>query len=185
MRVVSGSCKGRQLKSVPGKQTRPTTDKVKAAIFNMIGPYFDGGMALDLFAGSGALGIEGLSRGLQKVIFVERDVKAFQIVKENVKICGFDENVEIYRNVAEKAVKAIMKRELTFDYIFLDPPYKKQQLLQILELIDQKELLSNDGKIVCEHGADVQLAHKIGTLVRIKYEVYGAAAITIYRRESV
>jgi len=71
MRVISGSRKGKSLKSVPGNQTRPTTDKVKEAIFNMVGPYFSGGIGLDLFAGSGGLGIEGLSRGLEKVIFVD------------------------------------------------------------------------------------------------------------------
>ena len=72
MRVISGTCKGRQLKAVPGSRTRPTTDKVKETIFNMIGPYFNGGLGLDLFAGSGGLGIEAISRGLDKVIFVDQ-----------------------------------------------------------------------------------------------------------------
>ncbi len=76
MRVVSGSCKGKALQAVPGNSTRPTTDKVKEAMFNMIGPYFEGGIGLDLFAGSGGLGIEALSRGLDKMIFVDRDGKA-------------------------------------------------------------------------------------------------------------
>ena len=76
MRVVSGNYKGKGLKAVPGNSTRPTTDKVKEAMFNMIGPYFDGGIGLDLFAGSGGLGIEALSRGLDKVIFVDRDAKS-------------------------------------------------------------------------------------------------------------
>lgn len=182
MRVVSGSCKGRLLKSVPGKQTRPTTDKVKEAMFNMIGPYFDGGRALDLFAGSGALGIEGLSRGFEEVLFVERDLKAFQTVKENVKICGFDEDVEIYRNVAEKAIKAIIKRGLVFDYIFLDPPYKKQKLQQLIEIIDKEHLLADDGLIVCEHGSDIQLAQQIGTFICKRHEQYGMVAITIYKK---
>src|SRR4051794_41215753 len=98
MRVVSGSSKGKTLKAVPGSTTRPTTDKVKEALFNMIGPYFDGGIGLDLFAGSGGLGIEGLSRGLEKVIFIDRDAKAIQVIHENIKSCHFEEKTEVYRN---------------------------------------------------------------------------------------
>ncbi|EIJ79461.1 methyltransferase [Bacillus methanolicus MGA3] len=128
MRVISGACKGRILKAVPGSSTRPTTDKVKEAIFNMIGPYFDGGLGLDLFAGSGGLGIEALSRGLSKVIFVDKDKKAIQIIHENIKTCGLMEQSEVYLNSAERALKAIIKRGLVFDFIFLDPPYKKQQI---------------------------------------------------------
>ena len=81
MRVVSGTAKEEHLKAVPGNATRPTTDKVKEAMFNMIGPYFDGGIGLDLFAGSGGLGIEALSRGMDKVIFVDRDDKAIQTIQ--------------------------------------------------------------------------------------------------------
>ena len=80
MRVVSGKCKGHPLKAVPGSSTRPTTDKVKESIFNIIGPYFEGGQALDLFAGSGGLGIEALSRGMDKAIFVDREYKAVATV---------------------------------------------------------------------------------------------------------
>src|SRR4051794_16080351 len=112
MRVVSGSCKGKVLKAVPGNSTRPTTDKVKEAMFNIIGPYFDGGIGLDLFAGSGGLGIEALSRGLDKVIFVDRDGKAIQTIHDNIHSCQFDDKVEVYRNDAERATKAVIKREL-------------------------------------------------------------------------
>ncbi len=82
------------LKAVPGNSTRPTTDKVKEAIFNIIGPYFNGGTGLDLFAGSGGLGIEAISRGFEKIIFVDRDGKALQTIKENVKTCGVEQYAE-------------------------------------------------------------------------------------------
>lgn len=182
MRVVSGSCKGRMLKSVAGKQTRPTTDKVKEAIFNIIGPYFAGGTALDLFAGSGALGIEALSRGVERVLFVDRDMKAFQTVKENVNRCGLEEKTEIYRNDAVRALKAIVKREIYFDYIFIDPPYKKQKIIQLLEIIDEETLLNDDGVIVCEHEASIQLPSQIGDLHCIRHEVYGITAISLYMK---
>lgn len=182
MRVVSGTCKGRSIKAVPGSTTRPTTDKVKEAIFNMIGPYFEDGIGLDLFAGSGGLGIEGLSRGLEKVIFVDRDPKAFQVIKENIAYCDFLDKSEVYRNDADRALKAILKREIKFDYIFLDPPYKKQQLIKLLEIIEKENLLNKNGLIVCEHATDVLLPEEIGDLKIIKKEQYGIIGITIFKR---
>lgn len=182
MRVVSGSCKGRPLKAVPGNTTRPTTDKVKEAVFNMIGPYFEGGTGLDLFAGSGGLGLEGLSRGLEKVIFIDREPKAIQTIHENIKACGFEEQSEVYRNDADRALKALIKRELQFDYIFLDPPYKKQQLVSLLEKINEQSLLSIDGTIVCEHSHDVVLPAEAGEMRQIRTEKYGIIAVTIYRK---
>lgn len=184
MRIVSGKCKGRPLKAVPGNTTRPTTDKVKEALFNMIGPYFDGGIGLDLFAGSGGLGLEALSRGLEKVIFIDREPKAIQVINENIKACKFEDQTEIYRNDAERALKALIKREITFDYIFLDPPYKKQQLVSLMEKMDQQDLIKKNGIIVCEHSFDVELPHSIGRLTQMKHEKYGMIAVTIYSRNS-
>ncbi|MFS1518254.1 16S rRNA (guanine(966)-N(2))-methyltransferase RsmD [Bacillus sp. SCS-151] len=181
MRVVSGSCKGMPLKAVPGKSTRPTTDKVKEAIFNMIGPYFDGGYALDLFGGSGGLGLEALSRGMEHCIFVDRDAKAIQTIKTNVEYCKFTDHVEIYRNDAERALKAITKRNLRFSKIFLDPPYKHQKIKNIIELIENNRLLYEGGHIVVEHSTDVKLPNTIGGVSQIKHEVYGITAITIYQ----
>ncbi|WP_080846592.1 16S rRNA (guanine(966)-N(2))-methyltransferase RsmD [Cytobacillus gottheilii] len=182
MRVVSGSQKGRSLKPVPGNTTRPTTDKVKEALFNMIGPYFEGGLCLDLFAGSGGLGIEALSRGVDKVIFVDRDRMAIQTIHDNIAASGFTEQSEVYRNDAERALKAIIKRELVFDYIFLDPPYKKQQLVKLIEMIDKEDLLSEKGMIICEHGSDVDLPENVGGFEQYKHENYGMISISIYNK---
>ncbi|MBS4177236.1 16S rRNA (guanine(966)-N(2))-methyltransferase RsmD [Lederbergia citrea] len=180
MRVISGTCKGRQLKSVPGSQTRPTTDKIKETIFNVIGPYFTEGLGLDLFAGSGGLGIEALSRGLDKVIFVDRDMNAIQTIKRNIALCGLEEKSEIYRNDSERALKAIIKRDLQFDYIFLDPPYYRQKLVSLLKLIDESKLLKAQGAIICEHSTDVELPQNIGKLVQGKAGDYGSIGLTIY-----
>lgn len=180
MRVVSGSCKGIALKAVPGNSTRPTTDKVKEAIFNMIGPYFNGGKGLDLFAGSGGLGIEALSRGLDQVIFVDRDGKAIGTVRDNIHKCGLEQQVEIYRNEAERAIKAVSKRNLAFHYIFLDPPYKKQQLEKLLNMISEQNLLENQGAIICEHSSDIGLPQTIGNFTKYKQEKYGIIAVSIY-----
>ena len=109
MRVISGTRKGRTLKAVPGQSTRPTTDKVKESIFNMIGPYFDGGWALDLFAGSGGLGIEALSRGFDHCIFVDRDIKAIQTIKGNLNQLSLMDQSEVFRNEAKRALAAVVK----------------------------------------------------------------------------
>lgn len=181
MRIISGEKKGLPLKAVPGKDTRPTTDKVKESIFNMIGPYFEGGLGLDLFAGSGGLGIEALSRGMEQMIFVDRDMKAIQTVKENIRIAGFTDRSEVYRNEAERALKAIVKRELAMDGIFLDPPYKKQKLESTLLFIAEHKLLKPDGFVMCEHGSDVRLPETIGPFYCTRAETYGMISVSIYR----
>ncbi|MBV7503852.1 16S rRNA (guanine(966)-N(2))-methyltransferase RsmD [Bacillus sp. sid0103] len=185
MRVVSGICKGRPLKAVPGNTTRPTTDKVKEALFNMIGPYFDGGIGLDLFAGSGGLGLEALSRGLEKVIFIDRESKAIQVIHENIKACKFEDQAEVYRNDADRALKALIKREICFDYIFLDPPYKKQQLVNLMEKMDKQNIVKTDGIIVCEHSFEVEIPKSVGGFSQIKHEKYGIIAVTIYKRTDI
>jgi 16S rRNA (guanine966-N2)-methyltransferase len=184
LRVVSGVCKGRALKAVPGNTTRPTTDKVKEALFNMIGPYFEKGLGLDLFAGSGGLGLEALSRGLDRVIFVDRERKAIQTIYENIQACKMEDKAEVYRNDADRALKALIKREMRFDYIFLDPPYKKQQLLSLMQKISEHRVLKNGGYIICEHSHDVELPESVGEFTQFKHEKYGIIAITIYSRFS-
>ena len=180
MRVISGNCKGRKLKAVPGSTTRPTTDKVKESLFNMIGPYFDGGLGLDLFAGSGSLGIEALSRGLHKVIFVDRNIKACQTVKENIQSCQLDKRYELFRNDAKRALQAIIKRGLTFNIIFLDPPYKQQHLTAFLELIDKENLVVDNGFVICEYGIETVLPKNVGNLRKVKNLSYGIIGLAIY-----
>jgi 16S rRNA (guanine966-N2)-methyltransferase len=180
MRVISGIRKGKQLKAVPGFNTRPTTDKVKEAIFNMIGPYFDGGMGLDLFAGSGGLGIEGLSRGLDKVIFIDQDAKAIHTVRTNLEICSFLEQAEIYKNDSIRALQILGKRELKFDVIWMDPPYKKKLLDNLLVTVQNKGLLKEDGVIVYEHDANDEIPEYVGDLHRVKQNHYGIIGISIF-----
>lgn len=183
MRVVSGNFKGRQLKAVPGVTTRPTTDKVKEAIFNMVGPYFDGGIALDLFAGSGGLGIEALSRGIEKCVFVDRETKAIQTIHKNLELCQIEaDSFEVYRNDAERALKAIIKRSLQFQLIFLDPPYKQQRLKALIEKLSDNHVVTENGFIITEHGSDVQLDHEIGHFIQVKHETYGMSSISIYKK---
>lgn len=180
MRIIAGDRKGISLYSVPGDSTRPTSDKVKEAIFNMIGPYFQGGIGLDLYAGSGALGIECLSRGLSKVIFVDRNVRAIQTIKRNLLRSQYSERSEVYRNDAVSALKALKKRNLQFSYIFLDPPYKQRAVKKVIEMILAFSLLHKNGKIIVEHSMAYELPKEILEIYKQKFEVYGNTAISIF-----
>ncbi|MFC0558723.1 16S rRNA (guanine(966)-N(2))-methyltransferase RsmD [Halalkalibacter alkalisediminis] len=180
MRVISGDKRGLPLKAVPGSSTRPTTDKVKESIFNMIGPYFDGGIALDLYAGSGGLGIEAISRGVQKAIFVDQNRKAIETIKQNLSHCSFEEKAEVYRNDATRALKALIKREISFSYVFLDPPYAEQNISNEISIILDYHLLDEKGKIICEHASSVVLPEEIGLGKKQRSETYGDTTISIY-----
>lgn len=181
MRVVAGERKGLPLKAVDSMTTRPTTDKVKESIFNMIGPYFEGGTALDLFAGSGGLGIETLSRGAEKAIFVEKDGRAFQILQENIKKCRYEDDAELFRTDAMRAVKGLVKRDIVIDYVFIDPPYHKKMYYDLVETLVENEKIARTGFIVCEHGKEVTLPENYGSFHLVRQETYGTVVISIYR----
>ena len=183
VRVIAGEKKGHPLKAVPGSSTRPTSDKVKESIFNMIGPFFDGGVALDLFGGSGGLGIEALSRGIQRVIFIDQDKKAIETIKSNVEHCQFNDDVEIYRNDALRALRVLIKREIEFSMIFIDPPYANDHIPAILAMINDHRLLAKDGTIICEYKSGQPLPERVGTLVNVRTEQYGDTAVSIFQNE--
>jgi 16S rRNA (guanine(966)-N(2))-methyltransferase RsmD len=180
VRVISGVAKGRPLKAVPGNGTRPTTDKVKEAIFSMIGPYFDGGTALDLFAGTGGLGIEAWSRGVERVIFVDREKISIDVIRHNLAAAGAEQASEIYRNDAERALKALAKRGIKFELVFLDPPYKMATMDAVMEELAAKEMLAPDATIVVEHDAEVVYPEELASFRQIRQAKYGDIAVSIY-----
>ncbi|MDF2724544.1 MAG: methyltransferase [Paenibacillus sp.] len=185
MRVISGSAKGRPLKAVPGMGTRPTTDKVKEAIFSMIGPYFDGGIGLDLFAGTGGLGIEALSRGLETCIFVDADKKSIDVIRANLQATRLELQAEVYRNDAERALKALGKQATKqFKLVFLDPPYKMTEIPELIRSMQEMSLLSDGATIVVEHDAAHAFGEEIERAVRVKHSEYGETAVSIYRFHS-
>lgn len=182
MRVVAGERKGLRLKAAPGNTTRPTTDKVKESLFNIIGPFFDGGTVLDLFAGSGGLGIETLSRGADNGVFIEKDRKAYAVLKENIEKCHYEERAEVYCNDAIRAVKALLKRDITFDYLFVDPPYAKMDYYNLVEVLVENGKVSNSAIIICEHAKEVKLPTSYSDFSLQRQELYGSSYISIYRK---
>ncbi|MBO0449576.1 16S rRNA (guanine(966)-N(2))-methyltransferase RsmD [Enterococcus sp. MJM12] len=184
MRVVAGEYGGRKLKSLPGDNTRPTTDKVKGAIFNMIGPFFDGGTCLDLYSGSGGLAIEAISRGMAHAYCVERNFKAMQVIKDNVAITKEPEKFTLLKKDAKHALDQFIAEEKQFDLILLDPPYAKQQLIAELEAMVKNNLLTNQAVVVCETAKEVILPIQIANLNQIRQQNYGITSVTIYRNEA-
>lgn len=182
MRVVAGERKGLRLKAATGNTTRPTTDKVKESLFNIIGPFFDGGVVLDLFAGSGGLGIETLSRGAHKGVFIEKDRKAFAVLKENIEKCNYEDQVEVFCNDAVRAVKTLLKRDIVFDYVFVDPPYAKMVYYDLVQSLVDHGKISNNAILVCEHAKEVKLPSAYGDFVLQRQELYGSSYISIYRK---
>ncbi|VTS34680.1 methylase [Streptococcus pseudoporcinus] len=179
MRIVSGEFGGRPLKTLPGKTTRPTSDKVRGAMFNMIGPYFEGGRVLDLFAGSGGLAIEAVSRGMSQAVLVERDRGAQAIIQENIKMTKSEGQFQLLKMDARQA---LLQLDQVFDLIFLDPPYAKEEIVAMIELIDQKGLLGPEVMIVCEIEKSVQLPEEIGSVGIWKEKIYGISKVTVYVR---
>ena len=183
MRVIAGERKGMPLKAVNGNTTRPTTDKVKESLFNILGPFFNGGVVLDLFAGSGGLGIEALSRGMDQAIFIEKDGKAYQNLKENIEKCRYEDVTEAYRNDATRALKLLIKREVQANLIFLDPPYAKHSYYKMVEDIIANNVVTKDGIIVCEHDNQLVLPDQMATFTKYREEKYGSTIISFYRLE--
>lgn len=169
------------MKAVPGMNTRPTTDKVKEAIFSMIGPYFDGGLVLDLFAGTGGLGIEALSRGMERAFFVDLERASVETIKHNAAAAGVADRAEIYRNEASRALKVLAKRGESFSLVFLDPPYRMVEMDEWMAELADKKLLEIGGIVVVEHDAGHQYAEHIEQYEQMKYAKYGDIAVTIYR----
>ena len=179
IRESSGPPKGRSLKAVP-PVTRPTTDKVKEAIFSMIGPYFTGGQVLDLFAGTGGMGIEALSRGMDKAIFVDIDKQAIRVIRENLQRSDLIQMAEVYQNDAHRALNILGRRGIQFDLVILDPPYQMTMMGEVVERMQQLSLFNPGADIVIEHHASVDYADQIGEAVKRRCLKFGDTKVSFY-----
>lgn len=180
MRIISGKFGGRRLKAVPGRKTRPTTDKVKESMFSIIGPYFNGGKVLDLFAGSGGLSIEAVSRGADEAYMVDRQYQAIKTIKENIQVTKEESKFHFFKADARKALNQFANQGLKFDYIFLDPPYKQQKIISDLEQMSSLGLLDVNATVVCETDQNANLPQIIEGFKFYKTVTYGITVLTIY-----
>lgn len=180
MRVVSGSARGRRLKELQGMETRPTTDKVKESLFNVIQFDIPGRKVLDLFGGTGQLGIEALSRGAAHCTFIDQRRDAVALIRENLKLCRLEENAAVMQGDALAFLSSCQEK---FDVIFLDPPYHTDLMDRALELVTKIDILSEHGIIICETMADRQLPTMESPYEWGKDYRYGQIKLTIGRRQ--
>jgi 16S rRNA (guanine966-N2)-methyltransferase len=183
MRIIAGSAKGKRLKMVPGNHVRPTADRVKESLFSVIGPFFDGGRVLDLFAGTGSLGLEAISRGMEHAYFVDQSAQSLRIAKENTVHCGFMEHADFLRRDARSALKFFATKFMQFDLIFLDPPYHEKLLQPVLALIEENSLLSSTGSLVVEHPHSLSILSLDSTFITSRELSYGDTMITLLKQK--
>lgn len=187
MRVITGSAKGRTLKTVKDRSVRPTADRVKESIFNVLGPRLPGARFLDLFAGSGAMGIEALSRGAANCTFVELVTGHLKVVAENLETTGLTARAELIRRDARAAIVDLSRRGRQYDLIFIDPPYGQGLVPEALEAIAQGGLLAADGWVICEHHhrdsvpEQVPAPEAAGSLNRFRELIFGETVVSLYR----
>lgn len=158
MRIIAGSARSLPLKTIEGMDTRPTTDRIKETLFNMLNPELSGCLFLDLFAGSGQIGLEAISRGAQKAVFVENNKKAVNCIQENIAFTRFTEQSTLMHMDVVSAIRRMEGKEI-FDIIFMDPPYKKGLEQEVLSVLADSSIINEDTLIVVEAALDTEFSY--------------------------
>lgn len=183
MRVISGTRRGHKLKVPKGIDVRPTEDRIKESLFNILKNIKNDGIALDLFGGSGSIGIEFLSRGAKKCYFVDISPQSISIIEENLIHTKLMDKAIILKKDGIKAVEYFSRENLKFDYIYIDPPFKEHNLLiRVLKSIMENEILFKDGIVMIEHENELVLEDEIFVLKKTDYRKYGSKSISFYKR---
>lgn len=184
MRVIAGRLGGRALRSVPGSVTRPTTDRARAGLFDSLGPRVGDARVLDLYAGTGALGIEALSRGARRATFVERDRRAIAVLRENLERLGLASVASVLSMPVASAVPALVSAEERFELIFADPPYAGPSLAELLDPDALPRLLAPDGILVLERDRRKAPLEGAAPIVRTGSRCYGETCFDRYEPEA-
>ncbi|MBL1072548.1 16S rRNA (guanine(966)-N(2))-methyltransferase RsmD [Lactobacillus kitasatonis] len=182
MRIISGKYAKRNLFTLKSNRTRPTSDKVKESLFNSLGQFFDGGNVLDLYAGSGALGIEAVSRGYDHASLVDINHAACSIIKKNVTLTKEENRFEIYNMRSSTALKLFAENGQSFDLVFLDPPYAKEKIAKDIQQMNKLGLL-NDGAIIVAETDDHTELGSIEGFSLVKEHHLGKTIVRIYRKD--
>jgi len=181
LRVIAGIAKKRRLKS-PGKlPVRPTSDRVKESLFNIISGLVPGCSFADLYAGTGGVGIEALSREAREVVFVENNAQVAGILRENIKLTGLQANAEVIQRDVEAACRLLLGKRCIFDIIFADPPYRQGLANEVLNILNKYPLLQVNGLLIIETGGDEKVPEKKGSLLLVRREKYGDTTIIFYK----
>lgn len=181
IRVIAGEAKGRRLIGPVGTAFRPTTGRVKEFIFSYIGPDIQDARVLDLFSGSGSLGIEALSRGAAAVTFVEKDSAQTRMIRENVRLCRFEDRVKVFGGDVFAKMAELHETKSCFDFILADPPFKENLHVKIVESVERFPLLDSRGELLVEHEIHDKAEAGVG-LQKYRERTFGHCVISIYRR---
>lgn len=183
MRIVAGTARGRTLKGPKGEGLRPTADRVRESIFNILGQWCEGQVVLDLFAGTGALALEALSRGAARAVLVDSGREALGLCRENASALGLADRARIVAaSVDERAVAKVVAEAGPFDLVFADPPYAAQTPAQIASLVARAGALKEEGVLVVEHDRRVEAPEEQEGLARTDTRRFGDTAVSFYRR---
>jgi len=177
MRIIGGEAKGRRIKTCKGIRTRPTADRVKETIFNLIGKSISGVRVLDLFAGSGSLGLEALSRGASQALFLDSSRPATSVVEENLAALGFEERAEVVRGDVFRLIPWLARRDRRFGIVFVDPPYDRGFAQKTVRLLNRFPILEEHGMVVVEHSK--REAMRPGTFLTHRKRAFGDTIVTI------
>lgn len=183
MRVISGLAKGHKLKIPKGNKVRPTEDRIKESLFNIIGNVKSDSLVLDAFGGSGSIGIEFLSRGAKKSYFVDNYYESISTIKENLKHTKLLEGAEIIKSDVFLAFKRFSKKGLKFNYIYIDPPFNQKGLVEkVVKSIDDENILAENGILIVEHEKELDLENLIYKFERVDSRNYGSKCIDFYKK---
>ncbi|MEK7376384.1 MAG: 16S rRNA (guanine(966)-N(2))-methyltransferase RsmD [Candidatus Margulisiibacteriota bacterium] len=185
MRVIGGTARGRVLKTAllaGGKKIRPLSDRAKEALFNILAQVTPDCVFLDLFAGSGQVGIEALSRGAKLCVFCEKESGAVRFINDNLELCGFSDRAEIFALDVLSAISVLDKNKALFDVIFIGAPYGRRILLDTLEKISKSGILKVNGIVIAEHTKRQEAAREYGGLKKFRENRYGDTVFSFYRR---
>jgi 16S rRNA (guanine(966)-N(2))-methyltransferase RsmD len=180
MRVIAGKAKGRRLKTPKGRGIRPTADRVKEALFNILPHDLSGRKVLDLFAGTGNLGMEALSRGAEEAVLVEASRGAARLIEENLRTLGFENSSRVLTAPVLRSLRMLSQRGERFDLVFLDPPYEQELVGQTLKAIAQEELPRENGVVVVEHSVREKVGERYGTLTLTDRRRYGDTQLSFF-----
>jgi len=181
MRIVAGVLRGRRLQTPRGMQIRPTSDRVREAIFNIIGEAVSGTHVLDLFAGTGALGLEALSRGASRVVSVDESLASVELIQANIKVCNVAELVRVIHASVNQAIHRLDAERESFDLIFMDPPYGEGLIQKTL--VNLAGVARSGALVVAEHDSKDLLPHNLREWIRTEKRKYGDTAVSFYLRE--
>jgi 16S rRNA (guanine966-N2)-methyltransferase len=183
MRIIGGEAKGRKLYFSPGSKERPTSDFIRETLFDVLGP-LQNEIFLDLFAGSGSVGLEAASRGAQEVYFVEKNIKLAEIIKKNISACCYDKICFVIAQDVERALRDLFKNERRFDIIFADPPYNQTLVEITLNLLNKYQIVKEEGTIIIQHSIrENVLDSKLENVHLIDHRKYGENVLTFLKME--